>query len=164
MEFGDQGAQRLGCWDACWDNIEVSVCYLPSAVILLVGGTCFSAMEKSCRWFNCSVLGFLLMVVDVFMLLSRIYGSEGDWRLMIDEAFVAGKPESGHLRHPLGSACPQATVAGTHAPGQGSPWPRSRGKGGLRRGEAGGPSAGVTVQLVLLGPQACFSTAVGVNS
>lgn len=26
---------------------------------------------------------------------------------MIAQAFVAGKPESGHLRHPLGSACPQ---------------------------------------------------------
>ena len=44
------------------------------------------------------------MVVDVFMLLCGVYGSEGDRSLVIAQIFVSGKPGSGH---PLGSACPQ---------------------------------------------------------
>lgn len=77
------------------------------------------------------------MVVDVFKLLCSVCGSESDCSLVIAQAFVAGEPESGHIRRLLGSDCPR-TVAGTQTLGQGSPWPGAgRGKGGLRRGEAG---------------------------
>ena len=82
-----------------------------------------------------------------------VYGSEGDCSLVMAQAFVAGKPESGHLRCPLGIACPQDRG-----------WGARGGKGGIRRGEVGGPSMGLKVQLVLSGPQAYFSIAVGVKS
>lgn len=47
------------------------------------------------------------MVVDVFKLLCSVCGSESDCSLVIAQAFVAGEPESGHIRHLLGSDCPQ---------------------------------------------------------
>ena len=68
------GSKVPNGWDVCW-GIEAAVYYLPSAVVLLVGGVCDSVMEKSCRWFNFSALGFLPTVVSVFMLLCGVYGS-----------------------------------------------------------------------------------------
>lgn len=61
-------------WDTCWDDIEAVVCYLPSAIVLLVRGACLLVMEKSCRWFNFSAISFVPMVVDDFMLLFSVYG------------------------------------------------------------------------------------------
>lgn len=84
-------------WDACWDDMEAATYYPPRTVVLLVGGTCRSVMETCCRWFNFSALGFLPMVVDVFIPLCNVYGSEGACSLVVARAFVAwafvaGKP------------------------------------------------------------------------
>lgn len=81
---------------------------------------------------------------------------------MIARAFMAGNPEFWHSKTSArGNSCPQDHGWDEFPVGR-KPLAEGRDKGGLNRGEAGGPF--LKVQLILLGSQACFLIIVGVKS